>query len=194
MDEVWKPVVGYEGLYEVSSLGSVRSVTHTVHVRRKNYEYDMTVTGKVLVPQKRRHGYLSVWLYGHGGKAKKDGMQLSVHRLVADAFLPNPNGYTEVNHKDESKANNCAENLEWCTHQQNSVCGTRGKRIGEANKNGKKSKRIAQYTKDGELVRVFPSLQEASRNGYSASNVSKCANGHHSYSHAYGYIWRYVGE
>lgn len=172
MDEIWKPIIGYEARYQVSNLGNVRS---------KN---------GVLKPQARQHGYLSVWLYDGYGNAK----QYSVHRLVAMSFIPNPSGYAEVNHKDEDKTNNCAENLEWCTHQQNSVCGTRGKRIGEANKNGKQSKRIAQYTKDGELVRVFPSLQEASRNGYAASNVSKCANGHHSYSHAYGYLWRYVSE
>ena len=153
MDEVWKPVVGYEGLYEVSDIGNVR--------------------GKrgLLKPQPRQHGYISVWLYGRYRSAKRAGKQFSVHRLVAEAFVQNPNGYTEVNHKDECKTNNRAENLEWVSHQQNSSFGTRGARIGRANTNGKRSKPIAQYTLDGKLLTVFPSLQEAGRHGFNASNI-----------------------
>lgn len=168
--EVWKDVAGYEGLYEVSNLGNVRR------------------NGKPLIPQKRRHGYLSVWLYdGNGGRT-----QASIHRLVASAFLENPFGYKEVNHLDEDKANNCASNLQWCSHRMNSNYGTRGIRISKANTNGKKSRRIAQLTPEGELVRVFPSLQKASRHGYAAANICRCANNHPHYRHAYGYIWRYV--
>ena len=174
MEEIWKPVVGYEGLYEVSNLGNVRG---------KN---------GMLKPQARKHGYLSVWLYGNGGTSKRNGKQFSVHRIVATAFIPNPSGLSEVNHKDECKTNNCAENLEWCSHRQNSVYGTRGKRIGGANTNGKKSIRIAQYTLDGKLVRVFQSLQEANRCGFAAGNICKCAQGKSNYSHAYGYKWRYA--
>jgi len=194
MEEIWKPVVGYEGLYEVSNLGNVRSIDRVRHIIQANREYDIVAKGKPIIPQARRHGYLSVWLYGHGGRAKRTGKQFSVHRLVAEAFIPNPNRYAEVNHKDESKTNNCADNLEWCNHLQNSNYGTRPQRIGDMNRNGKKSKPIAQYTRDGELVRVFPSLQEASRNGFNASNICNCAKGNPQYSHAYGYLWRYVGE
>lgn len=194
MDEVWKPVVGYEGLYEVSNLGNIRGVDRVRHIVQANRQYDIFIKGKPIIPQARRHGYLSVWLYGHGGRSKRTGKQFSVHRLVAEAFVPNPNGYLEVNHKDESKTNNRAENLEWCDHVQNSNYGTRPKRIGDMHRNGKRSKPIAQYTRDGNLLRVFPSLHEAERNGYSASNICRCAQSHHAYSHAYGYLWRYVSE
>lgn len=176
MEEIWKDVVGYAGLYQVSNLGNVKSKRG------------------LLKPQPRQHGYLAVWLYGHGNSAKHKGKQFAVHRLVAEAFIPNPNAYSEVNHKDERKTNNCADNLEWMSHQQNSAFGTRGKRIGKANTNGKKSKPIAQYTRDGELLRVFPSLQEATRNGFNASNICNCAKGHPRYSQAYGYIWRYLTD
>ena len=173
MEEVWKDVVGYEGLYKVSNLGNV------VGIKR----------GKILAPQERRHGYLAVCLYG---KPSKNGRfrQVSVHRLVAEAFIPNPNGYEEVNHKDENKQNNLAENLEWCSHKQNSSYGTRGKRIGKANKNGKKSTPVKQYTLDGKLVNVFPSIAEADRNGFNRSGVWLCVSGKQ--NHAYGYIWRYA--
>ena len=174
MEEIWKDVVGYEGLYQVSNLGNVKSKRG------------------LLKPQVRQHGYLSVWLYGRGGICGRSGKQFSVHRIVAEAFLQNPNGYTEVNHKDECKTNNRAENLEWCSHVQNSNHGTRGRRIGLANTNGKRSRPIAKYTMSGKLVRVFPSLQEAGRCGYAAENVCRCAKGSNSYSHAYGYLWRYV--
>ena len=176
MEEIWKDVVGYEGLYQVSNLGNVKSKRG------------------LLKPQPRQHGYLAVWLYGKGGHAKRNARQISVHRLVAEAFIPNPNNYSEVNHLDECKTNNCVDNLEWCSHVQNSNHGTRPQRIGEKHRNGKKSKPIAQYSKSGELIRIFPSLQEASRNGFNASNICNCAKGNPSYSNAYGYIWRYVTD
>lgn len=172
MEVIWKDVNGTNGLYQVSDMGQIRR------------------GGRILKPQARRHGYLSVWIYdGHGNRTQK-----SVHRIVAEAFVPNPNNLPEVNHKDERKTNNTAQNLEWCSHQQNSSYGTRGARLSKKLTNGPKSKKIAQYTTDGKLVRVFPSLQEASRSGYSAANISRCANGHKKYSHAYGYIWRYVSK
>lgn len=170
MKEVWKDVAGFEGLYEVSDCGNVRR------------------NGKVLKPLKRNHGYLSVFLYDGKGGYK----QVSIHRLVASAFVDNPFDYKEVNHLDEDKTNNNASNLQWCSHKMNSSYGTRGNRIANSNRNGKKSRKIAQYTLDGELVRIFPSLQEAARHGYAGSNISRCANNHPHYSHAYGFIWRYV--
>ena len=171
MNEIWKDIDGYAGKYQVSNEGNVRRVSK-----------------RTLKPQKRRHGYLSVWLYdGHN-----HAIQVSVHRLVASAFVPNPNGYLEVNHKDENKQNNRADNLEWCTRSENCLYAGRSKRIAEKNTNGKKSKPIVQLTLDGEVVRVFPSLQEAGRNGYAASNICRCAQGHPNYPNAYGYVWKYL--
>ena len=97
MEEVWKPIKGYEGIYEVSSLGRVRKLA----------------TG-VILHQRNRGGYRQVAL-------RKDGVgkSESVHRLVAKAFLPNPDMLPEINHRDEDKSNNCVENLEWCDHSYN---------------------------------------------------------------------------
>lgn len=187
--EIWKPVVGYEGLYEVSNLGRVRSVSRIVHTKRGNDEYDYHVKGKVVEPQERRHGYLAVFLYG---KESKNGRftQKSVHRLVAEAFIPNPNGYSEVNHRDENKQNNVLENLEWCDHKQNCHHGTAIKRRVAKQVNGKKSKPVDQLDMNGRYIKTFPSMQEASRNGYAAANVYRAIHGQ--YSHAYGYKWRYA--
>lgn len=171
MEEIWKDIDGFQGKYQVSNLGKVRRIGK-----------------RILKPQVRKHGYLGVWLYDGHNNAKME----SIHRLVAKAFLPNPDGLDEVNHLDENKQNNCVDNLAWCSHKDNSSYGTRGKRIGAANTNGKKSRSIAQYMLDGELVKVYPSLAEASRCGFSAGNICKNANSAHNYSHAYGYIWKYV--
>lgn len=171
MEEIWKDIDGYAGKYQVSNFGNVRRVGK-----------------RVLKPQIRGQGYLSVWLYDGHNHAK----QVSVHRLVADAFIPNPNGLDEVNHLDECKQNNRADNLAWCMHRDNCVYGERSKRIGVANTNGKRSRVIEQYTLDGKLVCVYPSLQEAGRHGFAASNICRCANGHPQYTHAYGYKWQYT--
>lgn len=166
MEEIWKAITGFEGLYEVSNLGRVRSER------------------KALKPQKRRHGYLSVFLYDRKGGYK----QVSVHRLVAEAFIPNPNGCAEVNHKDECKTNNNVENLEWCTHKQNSSYGSRGEKISRANTNGKKSKPVSALDALGNIVMSFPSMSEASRHGYDSSNIFLAIkNG----TIRYGYYWTY---
>ena len=112
MAEVWKDVVGYEGLYQVSNLGRLKSAPRP---RTK---------GGLLKPQYDRKGYLTFGLCKNG-KSK----MAKIHRLVAEAFIPNPGKLPEVNHKDEQKDNNCVENLEWCTTQYNSNYGTRVARI-----------------------------------------------------------------
>ena len=195
MEEIWKPVVGFEDRYEVSNMGRIRSLPHETLICRKiGKPYYLKKRGCDVTPQPRQHGYLSVWLYGNGGNNGRAGRQYYVHRIVAEAFIPNPNGYAEVNHINEDKTDNRACNLEWCTHKENSTYGTKVERTARANINGKKSRKIAQYTRDGVLVCVYPSLQEANRNGFAAANICKCANGHKNYSHAYGYIWKYADE
>lgn len=191
MMEEWKDVVGYEGLYEVSNLGNVRSLSRTAHVVRGKSEYTYSVCGKVIVPQRRQHGYLAVCLYGHGGKNGRF-TQKSVHRIVAEAFIENPMGYEEVNHKNEDKTDNRAENLEWCTHKQNTLYGTAIQRRVEKVRNGVRSKPIEQYTIDGKYVATFPSMQEAGRQGFAAGNIHKAIHG--KYTHAYGYKWRYASQ
>ena len=111
-NEKWRPVVGYEGLYEVSDCGRVKSL------RR----------GIIMKLQKNQDGYPTVGLSRDGKFQVK-----TVHRLVALAFLDNPNNYPEVNHIDEVKQNNCVKNLEWCTHKHNLTCGTVLQRNEESN-------------------------------------------------------------
>lgn len=114
--EYWRPVVGYDGLYMVSNLGRVKSL---------NYMH----TGKehLLRLLKNGGGYLQVDLW-NCGKMKR----YSVHRLVAMAFIPNPDNLPQVNHKDEDKLNNCVDNLEWCDGKYNSNYGTRNERISKS--------------------------------------------------------------
>ena len=125
MNEVWKDVVGYEQYYEVSNQGRVRSKSRTVHGMN---EWEME--GRVL-RQANSGRYWQVYLCVNGkGKSK------SVHRLVAEAFIPNPDNLPEVNHKDENRYNNHIDNLEWCTHKYNVNYGTRNQRISKARKGG----------------------------------------------------------
>ena len=173
--EHWKPVVGHEGLYEVSDLGRVKSL-------RRN--------GRILKPQRTQTGYLQVWLYnGEIHSTGRTGKNYQLHRIVAEAFLENPNGLPEVNHINEDKSDNRADNLEWCTHAYNSAYGTRGEKIGKKNKNGKRSIPIDQLDIDGNYIQTFPSWQEAARAGYHTGNIWKQIKGE--YTHAYGYKWRY---
>ena len=108
--EYWKPVVGYEGLYEVSNWGRVKSAKRLVKSPR-GYR---TVCERILKPTKDSHGYLCVSLHKEG-KMKF----VKIHRLVAEAFLDNPYNLSEVNHKDENKQNNIVTNLEWISHIDN---------------------------------------------------------------------------
>lgn len=187
--EIWKDVVGYEGLYEVSTYGRVRSVSRIVKVHRKNGDYDLPIIGKIIEPQERRHGYFAVCLYGKGGKNGRF-VQRSVHRLVAEAFLENPNNLPEVNHKDENKQNNHIKNLEWISHKENCHYGTAIERRAKKQTNGKKSRPINQLTMNGILVRRYPSMQEAMRLGYNASNIWAAINKDN--RTAYGYKWEYA--
>lgn len=145
MEETWKPVVGFEDRYEVSDLGRIRSLPHeTLICRKKGKPYYLKKPGKYVVPQPRQHGYMAIWLYGNGGNNGRAGKQYSVHRIVADAFVPNPNGYKEVNHINEDKTDNRACNLEWCTHKENSNHGTRGARIGAWHRENNRKRREAR--------------------------------------------------
>ena len=123
-DIIWRPVVGYEGLYEVSNTGQVRSLNRYVKGKGKSYRLQK---GKMLSPIKNKDGYLQVNLCCNG----KNKMFL-VHRLSAQAFLPNPDNLPEINHKDEDKTNNIVDNLEWCDRSYNNNYGTRKDKVRES--------------------------------------------------------------
>lgn len=180
----WRDTPGYEG-YQVSNEGDIKSLAN-----------DKSRKEKLLKTLVDGGGYLFVGLCKEG-KVKYP----RIHRLVAEAFIPNPHGYTEVNHKDENKINNTVwinddgtvdldkSNLEWCTHEYNINYGTRNQRVTEAN-----SKRVYQYTLDGTLVKIWSSTRECDRNGFNTGAVSDCCNnkyireGNNKYK---GYIWSY---
>lgn len=115
-EEIWKPVVGWEGYYEVSSKGQVKSLSRRMH----NY----TKPGRILRQHDNGHSYLNVGLHAPGRVDK----HAYVHILVAQAFIPNPDNLREVNHKDFNKQNNCVENLEWVTSRENKLHYMRSKR------------------------------------------------------------------
>lgn len=108
MEEIWRPIEGYEGLYEVSSYGRIRSLMKSI----------------ILRPKKEPSGYLRCNLY-----LNKNMKTVSIHRLVAQAFIPNPDNLPQVNHMDEDKTNNRVDNLEWCDSKYNNDYGTRKERV-----------------------------------------------------------------
>ena len=162
--EIWRDVAGFEGLYQVSNYGKVKN----------------TLSNKVLKNVLHHRGYLIVGL-----TKNKRAKTFSVHRLVAAAFIPNPNNYPQVNHKDENKQNNCIDNLEWCTQKYNNTYGTRIEKakIGI-------SKKLLQYDLNGNLLRTWSSLTIASNVlNISKSAISQCCTGKH--RHAGGYVWKH---
>lgn len=194
MTELWKDIEGYEGLYQVSNLGNVRSLDHATRVVRNGVEFIVPHKGKMLTPTRWQHGYLGVMLYGKGGHKRRGFKMFSVHRLVAEAFVDNPHGYDEVNHLDECKTNNRADNLEWCDRTYNVRYGTgieRGhKIIGELRR-----KPIIQMDMQGNVLREWGSLAEIEQEtGMSKSNICNCCKKHKRYSHAYGYRWEYADK
>ena len=130
MEEIWKPVKGFEGYYEVSNLGMVRSIDRVVVDTVRNCE--RLLKGKVLIQKDNGNGYKNVSFCKEHKIYNK-----YVHRLVAEAFIPNKDDLPQVNHKDEDKSNNRVDNLEWCTSFYNNEYGTRKKRWYETRiKNG----------------------------------------------------------
>ena len=168
----WRWCPDFEGSYEVSDAGEVRSVNY-LHTGKK----------KVLKPGVRKNGYLYVNLCKNGVVKK-----YTIHRLVALAFIPNPLNLPQVNHLNEDKTDNRSENLEWCDSKYNSNFGTRIKRIAEKNTNGKKSKSIVQLTKEGDFVRKWPSMREIQRElKFYIGAISQCCTG--KYKSSYGFKW-----
>ena len=125
MEEIWKDIKGYEGLYKVSNLGRVKSV---------HFNHSKKVTEKILKPIKDRDGYVDAFLYKNG-KVK----HFKMHRLVAQAFIPNPNNLPQINHIDENVNNNRVDNLEWCTVGYNINYGKRNEKVSNALKGRKRS-------------------------------------------------------
>jgi hypothetical protein len=170
--EKWRDIPEYEGVYQVSNLGRVKSLN-----------YNGTGKEKVMKPITDKDGYLFVTLCKNRNKK-----MYKVHRLVAQAFIPNndPEHKTEVNHINEDKTDNRTCNLNWMTRKQNVNWGSGIKRSSQ-----KRSKPIKQLSLDGALVTIWPSIMEVERkNGFAPNNICKCCNG--KYKTAYGFRWEYA--
>ena len=161
--EIWKDIPGYEGLYQVSNLGRIKSLCY-----KSNYRNEI-----ILKLRKKQNGYFQVVLYKNG--KPKD---FSVHKLVAKTFINNPNDYPIINHKDENKQNNKVDNLEWCTHSYNNEYSL--------------SKKINQYNKDNVFIKIWSSARKIERELLiNHSDILKCCKG--LYKQAGGFIWKFEG-
>ena len=170
--EEWRDILGYEGLYQVSNEGRVKRL-----YRSKE---------RILKLRDIR-GSFRIWLY-----KDKQVKTFGIHRLVAQAFLPNPDNLSEVNHKDENKYNNHVENLEWCDRLYNLNYGTRNQRIACSHINGKDSKKVLQLTLNNEVVAEWPSVREIERQtGWRNGNICSCCRNEPHHKTAYGYKWQY---
>lgn len=169
--EEWRPIPGYVGKYEVSNYGRVKS-----------YKWQKE---RILLHGKNNMGYYYVTLCKDSKKKS-----CTIHRLVAEAFIPNPSNLAEVNHKDERKENNYVENLEWCNRDYNLAYGTRCQRISEKN-----SKPILQLDKEGNVIKAWPSMSRAAESfGVlpKRSHIIDCLKGRRKMAH--GYMWKYADE
>lgn len=199
MQEIWKDIDGYEGLYQVSNLGNVKSLNY----RKQNYSKNLT-------PKVNNCGRLWVELRKNGSRK-----QILIHRLVAIAFIPNENNFPQINHKDENTMNNVVENLEWCDAEYNSnyswkrhpewkkksvpkniIRGEDWKRVHKSHpggwKNGPKDRRkIFQCSLNGEVLNEWNSISEVSRiNNWNYSSIKRCCDGER--KSAYGFKWQYA--
>lgn len=184
MKEEWRAVFGYEGIYEVSNMGKVRSLDRIdISGRKRN--------GTILQAVKVGHAsrkYLAVSL-SKDGVAKKT----KIHRLVAEAFIPNPENKPEVNHLSEDKTDNRVENLCWATSKENMNHGTRTERAAktaQATAERKRAKPVLQIDSGGIIVKEYPSLREASRQtGIDRPQINKCIK--KPWYTAKGFYWKY---
>lgn len=188
MEEIWKDMKGFEGLYQVSNFGRVRSM------KAWNSEKAMHLKHASI---NKNSGYPFVTLYD--GKRKTYAM---LHRLVAEAFIPNPENKPQVSHLDETRTNCRVDNLAWATAKEN--CNMplflkrngdshRGKKYGSKGKYNHMSKTIIQMDMSGKEIARYESIKYAEVHlGVKRGNISACANG--KTNHAYGYKWKFSEE
>lgn len=182
MKEIWKDIPNYEGLYQISNFGNVKSLKRKV--KNKNGYRD--IKEKILHNYINKNGYYAVTL------RKNCNIEVKlIHRLIAEMFIPNPNNYPCINHKDGNKSNNSINNLEWCSYSYNTK---EAFRLG-LNKHidFKEKKKISQYDLEGNFIKEWKSIYNASKiTGIARSCISKVCN-HNRYS-AGGYLWRFKEE
>lgn len=169
--EIWKDIEGFNGIYQVSNLGRVRSLDHYRNTHR-NGKGRAFVKGRIMTPYKKPNGYLAYSFHNKSGVSSK---KMSAQRLVATAFIPNPNNLPCVNHKDENPSNNNVDNLEWCTYAYNNAYGTARARAQATRQRKGVMKPVVKYTLDGKPVERYVSVGEAARcNNTIKECISNC--------------------
>ena len=173
MTEIWRPIKGYEGLYEVSNKGRVKSLER--YSVKFGHQKEL-VDEKPISLHKSSAGYMVVHLSKDGERKSK-----SVHRLVAQAFIPNPQGLPFINHKDEDPTNNHVDNLEWCTQKYNVNYGTRNERASKSISKAMKGKYIGSKSPNARKIvcittgEIFNSMtQAAEKYNIAYQDISKC--------------------
>ena len=173
--EIWKDISGYEGLYQVSNLGRVKSLEN-----RSNHKKEKILASQI------RNQYYGVALYKNSHYKN-----YTIHRLVAEAFIPNPDNLPEVNHKDENKLNNRVDNLEWCNKKYNINYG-----YGAVNRQIQNRERGLSMSKKVLCVEtgvIYPSIIEAYRQtGIGQKEITNVCKGKPHYKTAGGYHWKYI--
>lgn len=173
-EEIWKDIEGYEGKYQISNLGNVKSLSRKITTHGKSYR----ILPERIISPKKVNSYLSVILYD-----SLSCKSFKIHRLVAQAFIHNPNNYPQVNHIDGNKENNCVDNLEWCTQSYN---------MKEAYRIGLQKPRkfrINQYDLHGNFIKTWDSIKSIELY-YNNRHISDCCKGKR--NKASNYIWRYA--
>lgn len=181
MEEIWKPIKGYEGLYEVSNLGNVRSLDHiTIQKTKGNVTVHRLNKGRMLKCGRDKDNYCQVSLCKDGKAVGK-----KVHRLVAEQFIPKIDGKNCINHIDCDRRNNRVDNLEWCTPSENVKHEYKCGRVPN------RAKRVTQYDNQGRVIKHWETIKEIEKTlkifSASVSRVCKQKRGT-----AGGYIWRYT--
>lgn len=178
--EIWKPVKGYENIYEVSSMGRVKSCERII-VRSNGRKINFPE--KIMKPTINHKGYEVIDLRKNG--KRECGF---VHRLVGKAFIKNPSGKKQINHKNGIKTDNNVENLEWVTNKENMIHAYKNGLINNNKANKNRSRKIDQLTLENEFIKSYNSIEDAIK-ATNINNISAVCRGHR--NKAGGFKWRY---
>lgn len=184
IEEIWKPIERLEGYYEISNKGRIRSLDRMVS---GCYGSTQLKKGQIMKPIKMPNGYLAQGFYFNGKHR-----QYYIHRLVAKAFIPNPENLPEINHKDENKENNCIENLEWCSHLYNIRYGNARKKISVA-KRECAIRPVTQKDLNGVILAHYRNASIASEiTGIDSSAILKVCAKRGKFITAGSFIWEFA--